>query len=60
MGIYKHFKRQSEGHSHDVPLRTRRLFRKNGKEKEKDITPLFFFLMLVVYLLLDNSQYLAA
>jgi hypothetical protein len=29
----------------------------NGKEKEKDITPLFFFLMLVVYLLLDNSKY---
>jgi hypothetical protein len=60
MGIYKHIKRQSEGHSHDVLLRTQRLSRKNGKEREEDITPLFFFLMLVVYLVLDNSQYLAA
>jgi hypothetical protein len=39
MGIYKHFKRQSERHSHDVLLRTWRFSRKNGKEKEEDITP---------------------
>jgi len=49
MGIYKHFKRRSEGHSHDVLLRTRRLYRKNEKEREEYITPLFFFVMLVVY-----------
>ncbi len=39
MNIYKHFKRQSKGHSHDVLLRTRQLSRKNIKEREEDITP---------------------
>jgi len=39
MDIYKHFKRQSLGQRHDVLLRTRRLSRKNIKEREKDITP---------------------
>jgi hypothetical protein len=39
MDIYKHFKRQSLGHRHDVLLKTRRLSRKNIKEREKDITP---------------------
>jgi hypothetical protein len=39
MDIYKHFKRQSKGHCHDVLLRTRRLSRKNIKEREEDITP---------------------
>jgi hypothetical protein len=39
MDIYKHFKRQSLGHGHDVLLRTRRLSRKNIKKREEDITP---------------------
>jgi hypothetical protein len=39
MDIYKDFKRQSKGHCHDVLLRTRRLSRKNIKEREEDITP---------------------
>jgi hypothetical protein len=39
MDIYKHFKRQSKGHLHDVLLRTRRLSRNNIKEREEDITP---------------------
>ncbi len=39
MNIYKHFKRQSKSHCHDVLLRTRRLSRKNIKEREEDITP---------------------
>ncbi len=39
MDIYKHFKRQSKGHLHDVLLRTHRLSRKNIKEREEDITP---------------------
>ncbi len=39
MDIYKHFKRQSKGHLHDVLLRTRRLSRKNIKEREEDIPP---------------------
>jgi hypothetical protein len=39
MDIYKHFKRESEGHCHDVLLSTRRLSRKNIKEREEDITP---------------------
>jgi hypothetical protein len=37
MDIYKHFKRQSLGHCHDVLLKTRRLSRKNIKENEEDI-----------------------
>jgi hypothetical protein len=39
MDIYKDFKRQSKGHCYDVLLRTRRLSRKNIKEREEDITP---------------------
>ncbi len=39
MDIYKHFKRQSKGHFHNVLLRTRRLSRNNIKEREEDITP---------------------
>jgi hypothetical protein len=39
MDIYKHFKRQSLGHRHDVLLRTHRFSRKNIKERENDITP---------------------
>ncbi len=39
MDIYKHFKRESEGHCHDVLISTRWLSRKNIKEREEDITP---------------------
>jgi hypothetical protein len=39
MDIYKHFKRQSKGHFHDVLFKTRQLSRKNIKEREEDITP---------------------
>jgi hypothetical protein len=36
--IYKDFERQSKDHCHDVLLKTRRLSRKNIKEREENIT----------------------